>query len=129
MSWLSDVFSNLFEYIETIWEFIKFLPGFFFTLITYILEAILYIIFGVLFIVFKLALAFALWVMSICCGVEALGDIGKWVLNAKIGWSLFPPQVGYLIGQLQLDVCLQMVACAYLIRFLLNFIPSWLTRS
>ena len=64
-------------------------------------------------------------IVSTC--VNAL-DVSGLVLNQAQTWGLMPPQFVYLLNQLGLPQCFNIIAAAYLIRLTLNLIPGALSR-
>lgn len=44
-------------------------------------------------------------------------------------WAGLPPQLLYILNAIGIPTCLGIVSSAYLVRFLLNLIPSWATRA
>lgn len=59
--------------------------------------------------------------------VSAL-DLGSWAVGAASNWGLLDPNIAYLINQTGFPTGLSMLGSAYLIRLILNLIPSEFTR-
>lgn len=55
-------------------------------------------------------------------------DISTIFFTSLTTWGLLPPQLLYVINQVNLPQCLSMLFYAYMIRLTLNLIPASLTR-
>lgn len=93
------------------------LKAFFYFILTPVFDAIKYILFF-FFDVFCSLVEFAVSL------IEIPGNVASGLFN----WAGLPGQVLYVINAIGLSACLSILASAYLIRFTLNLIPSWLTR-
>ena len=88
----------------------------------WLLDGLLWMIMSVLFLFFDGFLTFV-------TGFFQLLDVGQYVFTASASWSSLPPQLIYVINQIGLPEGLTLLSGAYVIRLLMNLIPSWLTRA
>lgn len=109
------------DFISKIWTWIL---GFFdivWSIALWLMDAVVYVVLNIPFALWKLFFA-------IVHGLVSLLSVGSLAVDITTGWGLIPSQLGYLIGQVGLDVGLSMLALAYGIRFALNLIPGVFTR-
>jgi hypothetical protein len=55
-------------------------------------------------------------------------DFSSMVFNYAATWSHLPTQLIWLINAVGLPQCFAILGAAYLVRLLINLIPSWATR-
>lgn len=109
------------DFINKFWSYILNFFNALFNVFSWVLDAVVYVFLNIPYYLFKMFL-------SVVYGLVSLLNVGSLAVDITTGWGLLPPQLGYLIGQVGLDVGLSMLALAYGIRFVLNLIPGALTR-
>jgi len=107
-------FAALFSWLTSFWSLIE--KGF-----SWILEGLLLIIKFVLFSVFD-------GLLVVVEGFFSALDLSSIAFNYAATWSALPTQMIWLISTTGLPQCFALLGAAYLIRLLLNVIPSWATR-
>lgn len=61
-------------------------------------------------------------------GFFSMLDLSSIAMNYSATWTSLPPQSVWLMNQIGLPQGLSLLAGAFIIRLLLNLIPSWGTR-
>ena len=110
------MFHKLWSFLDAFWDGIVFVFHF-------ILDAIVYIIGTIVYYIYAALLA------TIEVFINSIDTATLSFFDDTNPWSELPVQVIYILNILDFPTLLTMLAASYLIRFLLNLIPSWATRA
>jgi hypothetical protein len=67
-------------------------------------------------------------VLSIVEGLLSALDFSSIAFSYAASWSSLPTQLIWFLGAVGLPQCFALLGAAYLLRLLINLIPSWATR-
>lgn len=107
-------FATIINWLRTFWGWVE--TGF-----TWILDGLILLVQFVFFTIFD-------GILSVVEAFIAAINLSSVAVNYAAGWSHLPTQLIWLINATGLPQCVALLGAAYLIRLLLNLIPSWATR-
>lgn len=107
-------FTWLYDFVNSFWQALYDTVVWFGDGIVFCVQAVIYWILDIFF--------------TIIIALLGTLDFSALVTNITLSWAGVPTQLIYLINQCYIPQGLTILGSSYLIRLILNLIPSWITR-